>query len=312
MSLEIKIKHAPGAKDCSVIEFGRFSPSQQERKAKGELIAKLKAERVPYEERMEKADRVTWPKPAEEFLRGTFALFEAQHPWVGSDAIRPKGVARDLYESTSSFHDWVKRMEVARVEGVLLRYLGQVHNTLARSVPESLQTEEVKDMIGYFRAMIAQVDSSLLEAWENMVNPVSETEEGTPPAPREYDLNADPRGLRARIRSELRQLVSALATGDLDEAPGLLHPDCRSEWRAERFAQALERFHEEYGTIVHDSRAKQAHLCVIDELEPRRFRVRQVLVDPKGDNFWAVEGEVDLRADGNPPHPLLQLRTLSD
>lgn len=285
---------------------------QQERKAKGELIAKLKADRVPYEERMEKVDKITWPKPAEDFLRSTFAIFEAQHPWVGSDAIRPKGIARDLYESTSSFHDWVKRMEIARVEGVLLRYLGQVHNTLARSIPESLQTEEVKDMIGYFRAMIAQVDSSLLEAWENMINPVSEDKKGAPPTPREYDLNADPRGLRARIRSELRQLVSALAMGHVSEAPSLLHPDCRSEWKAEHFTRALEPFYAEYETIVQNSSAKQAHLCVIDELEPRRFRVRQVLVDPRGDNFWAIEGEVDLRTDGNPSHPLLQLRTLSD
>ena len=62
-------------------------------------------------------------------------------------------------------------MEIARVEGLLLRYLGQVHNTLARSIPEALKTEELEDMIGYFRAMIARVDSSLLEAWENLVQP---------------------------------------------------------------------------------------------------------------------------------------------
>ncbi|MEE3327057.1 MAG: DUF3516 domain-containing protein, partial [Myxococcota bacterium] len=91
-----------------------------------------------------------------------------------------------------------------------------------------------------------------------------------------------------------------------------LHPESRTEWNPQRLAQALTRFQDEYGDIVRDSRSRQAHLCVIDELEPRRFRVRQVLVDAREDNFWAIEGEVDLRTDGNPSHPLLQLRTISD
>jgi hypothetical protein len=285
---------------------------QQERKARGELIAQLKADRVPYEERMARVEKISWPKPSEDFLHATFDIFATQHPWVGSDAIRPKGIARDLYESSSDFHDWVKRMEIARVEGLLLRYLGQVHNTLARSIPEALKTEELEDMIGYFRAMIARVDSSLLEAWENLVQPTEPTAPSSETTSREYDLNADPRGLRARIRGELQQLVAALASRQLAEVASLIHPDSRKEWTEGRLAQTLAPFHEEYGDIVRDTRSKQAHLCVIDEREARRFRVRQILVDAKGDNFWAIEGEVDLRTDGNPSHPLLQLRSIED
>ena len=283
---------------------------QQERKARGELIAQLKADRVPYEERMARIEKITWPKPAEDFLHATFNIFAAQHPWVGSDAIRPKGIARDLYESSSGFHDWVKRMEIARVEGLLLRYLGQVHNTLTRSIPETFKTEEIEDMIGYFRSMIARVDSSLLEAWENLIRPPQPANPSVEPTSREYDLNEDRRGLRARIRGELQQLITALASRRLEEAASFVHPNCRSEWSQSRFTQALSPFYEEYGEIIHDPRSRQAHLCVIDELEPRRFRVRQVLVDSKGDNFWTIEGEVDLRTDGNPTCPLVQLQSI--
>ncbi|MFP6640553.1 MAG: DUF3516 domain-containing protein, partial [Myxococcota bacterium] len=284
---------------------------QQERKAKGELIAQLKAERVPYEERMERIKNVTWPKPAEDFIRATFALFAEQHPWVGSDAVHPKGIARDLYESSSGFHDWVRRMEIARVEGVLLRYLNQVHNVLEHSVPEAFKNEELRDMIGFFRAMIARVDSSLLEAWENLVRPGKSAPIEREATTRAYDLTADARGLQARIRGELQQLVAALAAHRFEEAGTLLHPSCQPDWPEERFSEVLAPFREEYGEVIHDPRARQAHLCVIDEIAPRIFRVRQVLLDEQGDNFWAIEGEVDLRQDGNPADPLLRLRSIA-
>ena len=48
---------------------------QQERKARGELIAQLKADRVPYEERMARVEKISWPKPSEDFLHATFDIF---------------------------------------------------------------------------------------------------------------------------------------------------------------------------------------------------------------------------------------------
>lgn len=283
----------------------------QERKAKGELIARLKAERVPYEERMEKLEKITWPRPGEEFIRATFALFADRHPWVGGDDIRPKGVARDIFETYSEFNDYVKRMEIARVEGLLLRYLGQVHDTLVRTVPESLKTEDVRDMTAFFRSMVGRVDSSLLQAWEELIRPEPD-EPATAAAPREYDLAQDERGLRARIRSELQPIVRALAAKRYDAVPEHLHPDGRDAWTPARIERSLAPFYERYDALLYDPRARQAHLCVIDELEPRRWRVRQVLLDDADDRFFAVEGEVDLRDAKNPGDPLLQLRSIGE
>ena len=283
----------------------------QERKAKGELIARLKAERVPYEERMEKIEKLSWPKPGEEFIRATFQMFADRHPWVGGDDIHPKGVAREIYESLSDWGDYVKRMEIARVEGLLLRYLGQVHDTLVRNVPAAQKTEEVHDMTAFFRSMVGRVDSSLLQAWEEMIQPgpkVIAREE----APREYDLAEDERGLRARIRSELQRIVRALAGGRYEEIPDLLHPESRDDWPASRIAESLVPFYERYEAIVYDPRARQGHLCVIDPLEPRRFRVRQVLLDDLGEGFFALDGEVDLRSAKNPSDPLYELRTIGE
>jgi hypothetical protein len=283
----------------------------QERKAKSELMQQLKAERVPYDERIAKLDEVSWPKPGEPFIRATFALFAERHPWVGRDDIRPKGVARDIYETYSEWNDYVKRMEIARVEGLLLRYLGQVHNTLVRSIPDVHKTEEVHDMVAFFRAMIARVDSSLLQAWEELIRP-SEKPAAPDAPPPEYDLAQDRRGLRARIRSELQPIVRALASKRYAEIPELLHPAGRDEWTAMRLEAELGEFYARYDAIRYDPRARQAHLCVIDPIEPRLWRVRQVLIDDADDRFFAIEGEVDLRDERNPGDPLLRLRRIGE
>ena len=120
-------------------------------------------------------------------------------------------MARDLYEIYSTFDDYVKRMELARIEGVLLRYVSQVHSTLAQTVPASMKTEEVQEMIAYFRGLISRADSSLLEEWEGLIHPEAKVDAEPEVAPREYDLAADPPALRARIRTELQGLVRALS-----------------------------------------------------------------------------------------------------
>ena len=108
---------------------------------RGEAIARMKAEGIPYEERIEKIEDVTYPKPNAELIYQTFDLFRDAHPWVGREAIRPKGVAREMFDALAEFDDHVKRMGLARIEGVLLRYLGQVHDTLARvELPDLLRS----------------------------------------------------------------------------------------------------------------------------------------------------------------------------
>jgi hypothetical protein len=304
----------------SVVEAIQENPRailiQQERRARGEMIAQLKAEGVPYEERIEKIQDVTWPKPNAEFLYATYSLFAEDHPWLESQAIRPKGIARELFETLAGFEDHVKRMELARVEGVLLRYLGQVHDTLARSLPEGQRTEAVEDMIGYFRSLIARVDTSLLEAWENLIRPQASGAKDTGPEPGEvqapsYDLAQDERALRARIRSELQGIVRALAGGRYGDASDALHAASRADFDAAGLEQALAEFREEYGEIVYDPRARQAHLCVIKEMSPRLWSVRQTLLDERQDDFWHLEGEVDLREEANPADPIFRLRRIA-
>jgi superfamily II RNA helicase len=294
----------------SVIEAVQENPrpilDQQTRRAKDELIARLKAEGVEYEERMRRLEEVTHPKPEEEFLYQTFREFAQRYPWARADDVRPKSIARDMVERYLGFRDYVAELEVARIEGLLLRYLSQVHNTLVKSLPAAAKTDAVYEVIAFLRAAIAGVDTSLLEAWESLVSPAPAAALEPAAAPR-FDLALQPRLLTARVRSELLSLVRALAARDYEEATRWVHADPADPWDAARFEAALAPFHTEYGAIVFTPDARRAHHTTLRAAGPRRFDVTQVLCDARGDNLWALHGEVDLRQDRDPELPLVRL-----
>jgi len=279
---------------------------EQTRRAKDELIARLKAEGVEYEERMRRLEEVTYPKPEEEFLHQTFRAFSERYPWAREDDVRPKSIARDMVERYLGFRDYVAELSIARIEGLLLRYLSQVHNALVKSLPAAAKTDAVYEMIAFLRAAIAGVDTSLLEAWESLVAPAPSAAPGPAALPR-FDLAQQPRLLTARVRSELLSLVRALAARDYERAVHWVHPDPADPWGAARFEAALAPFFAEHGAIDFTPEARRAHHTSLRAAGPRRFDVTQVLVDPSGDNLWALHGEVDLRQERDPEQPLVRL-----
>jgi hypothetical protein len=289
----------------------------QVHKAKGALVAKLKAERVPYEERMERLDEVTWPKPNEEFIYATFKLFVDRHPWVGAENIRPKSVAREMVEGYARFDSYVKSYELQRIEGLLLRYLGQVYTTLDQTVPEAQKTDDLQDILAYLRATIARVDSSLLQEWESLIHPERRRQAPSveePPA-RPLDLALTPRAFRARVRSEMHSLVRALADRDYEEAARWVaaepaDPGASEPWTPALLEQALAPFYNDHERVRFDPDARGAHYCRLEQTAPRVFEVNQVLCDPDGENDWFVEGIIDLRGERAPEGPLVRLRRI--
>jgi len=278
-------------------------------RARGELLAQLKAEGVPYEDRIRRLESVTWPQPEAEFIGATFRLFAEKHPWVGEADLHPKAVAREMFEGCLGFVDYVRELGVGRSEGLLLRYLSQVHDTLVRSVPDERKTQAVYDAIAYFRTLVQSVDASLLQAWEALRAPTVSASPETPPPP-PFDLASNDRALVARVRAELHGLVRALARQDWEAAVASVRANPEDAWDAERFAHALAPFLEEYGRLDFTQGARLAHRTRIDAAGPRRWRVAQVLVDPAGDELWAVHGEVDLSRERDPEDPLVQLRRI--
>ena len=282
----------------SILEHPRPVLAAQIHRAKGELIGQLKAEGMEYEERMEHLEQVTYPKPRGEWIYDSFDAFAGDHPWVGHEAIRPKSVARDMYERYLSFNDYVHEYGLQRMEGVLLRYLTQAYKGLVQIVPDYAKTDELRDVEAYLRATLARVDSSLLTEWEQMMEipPDLQDQVEVEPRgrPRQLDLLKDPRAFTARVRAELHRLVKALADRDYEEAVVCVRPDPDDPWSAERFETSLTEYHETFDRIVFDHRARLADKTVLTEAGHMVWTATQILCDPDEEHMWSVDARVDL------------------
>jgi hypothetical protein len=270
-------------------------------KLKQELVGQLKADGMPYEERMERLDQITHPQPLADFLHGSFQRFKGEHPWVGAREIRPKSIGREMLEGFMSFSDYVKRYGLQRSEGVLLRYLSQLYKTLDQTVPERAKTEEVQDAVGFFRTLIHHTDTSLLEEWESLLHPeirlAHQPEREALDALWVRDLLEDPKLFAARVRAEMHLLVRALAHKDWEAAVETVRldpDDPEGAWTEERFEAALAPYFADYGELVFTPDSRRHHWTQIKSTGERTWEVAQTLLDPQGDNLWAVLGTIDL------------------
>jgi superfamily II RNA helicase len=266
-------------------------------RAKGEKVAELKAQGLDYAERMEQLEKVEWPKPLRELVYDTFNQFAGQHPWVGAEDVRPKSVARELFERGSSFDDYVRDYGVQRSEGVLLRYLNDAYKTLLQTVPEDARDEALDDVLAFLRATVRGADSSLLDEWEALLDPRASAEEkarrlaaaqaqreALAVRPRDTDaLLRDPRALKARVRTELHRLLLALARRDFAAAAsGLRAPSPDAAWTAEDLEAELAPCLAALGALDTTPRARRPDRSALTAEGLRRFRARQKLLAPAG------------------------------
>lgn len=77
----------------------------QEREARDKAMASMKAEGIDYEERLERIQEVTYPKPLEELLDAAFERYCAEVPWANDYELSPKSVLRDMIETASDLRN---------------------------------------------------------------------------------------------------------------------------------------------------------------------------------------------------------------
>ena len=274
-------------------------------KLKTEVITELKANGVEYEDRMAILDTLEYPKPLRELTYGLFDQYRLIHPWVEDHNIKPKSVARDLYERAMSFPEYVNHYGLARSEGLLLRYLTDAYKGLVQNVPEEGKTDEVYDLTEWLGEMVRQVDSSLLDEWEQLragVEPLA-AELHLPPPPAGVTANA--RAFRVMVRNEAFRRVELLAR----RAWVALGDD--GDWTPDRWQQAMAPYWARHASVGTGAAARGPELFQVDE-RPGRWEVRQVLDDPEGEHDWALRLAVDLPASDEAGRPVVQVLGLSD
>jgi superfamily II RNA helicase len=287
---------------------------------KGEAIAAMKEAGLDYEQRMEELAKLEHPKPRREFIYDTFNAFAARHPWVGRENIHAKSIAREMFEEFSSFADYVRKYELQRSEGLLLRHLSSVHKILCQNVPDAAKTDQVRETEQYLGAMIRQVDSSLLDEWEAMRDPGRaprpETPELRPPGAEEAarDITRDARTFLAAVRTRIFTFLRALVMGDPEQALAVLDSPDDGEgrpWTAERLRAVLEAYHAGHERLCLDPNARNLrHTHVGPPEDEDRLLVQQVLVDPKEHCDWMAEFDVDLPRSRELAAPAMGLRRL--
>jgi superfamily II RNA helicase len=280
----------------SVLEATLENPRQvlyaQQSRARGEAVAAMKAEGIEYEERVELVEEITWPQPLADLLETAYGIYSEGHPWVLEHELRPKSVAREMYEMAMTFVEFVGFYKLAASEGLVLRYLADAYKALRRTVPEDLRTEELADLTEWLGELVRQVDSSLLDEWEQLVNPADETidaaaiDAGPPP------VTANVRAFRVLVRNAMFRRVELAALGRWDELAEL---EGESGWDAARWQAAIQDYlaeHDEIGTGVS---ARGPQFLQIEQMSDT-WSVKQVFEDPDGDHDWRIEAEVDLAA----------------
>ncbi len=303
----------------SILEDPDIILRKQLDNVKNQKMAEMKMEGIEFDKRIEELEKLEYPKPNREFIYSTFNAFAEKHPWVGQENIRPKSIAREMFESFRSFSDYIRDYELQRAEGVLLRHLNSVFKVLGQTVPDTAKNEAVLEVELYLGTMVRQIDSSLLDEWEKMRDPNyqrAETKEARPPGAEEAaaDITRDTRVFMAAIRNRIFAFLRGLVNADFEPAIGnLISPqDADGQpWTAERLSSIMKAYHKDHERICLDPNARNArHTYAVPSEDKLMLRVQQMLVDPEEHNDWVGEFEVDLAGSRKMGEPALRLRRM--
>ncbi|WP_371152522.1 DEAD/DEAH box helicase [Buchananella felis] len=301
----------------------------QENEEKGRVVAALKADGVDYDARMEALEDVTWPRPLAALLSPAFEMYRRTHPWVGGNELAPKSVVRHMIEHAMTFADLISRYDLARSEGVVLRYLTDAYRALRRGVPPEARTPELDAMVAWLGSLVRAVDTSLLDEWVALgldEDGDGETDRlpGGEQAPAELPFGAEadgfvrpsrvPARVRAAVRTAMFRRVEFMARDDVE---GLSRYEGGTGWSFDQWDQALGAYWEEHEWIGTDAAARGGDFVEIVErvdveallaagladlggerLEqlagPGRWLAIQTLDDEAGERDWRLVVLVDL------------------
>ena len=277
----------------SVIEATLDDPrpvlSQQQFRARGEAVAAMKREGMEYDDRMAALEEVTHPRPLAELLAQAYEVFASSQPWIRDFELSPKSVVRDMYERALSFGEFVSLYQLGRSEGLVLRYLSDAYRAIRQTVPIEAQTDDLLDVVAWLGELVRQVDSSLVDEWESLINPVTDPSAPVVPPP-PPSLVRNRRAFTVLVRNELFRRIRLAALQQDDE---LVELDPDAGW-----PDALDAYFDEHDEILTGGPARSPSLVSIDDSDAASgiWLVEQTVDDPDGNHDWRIRATVDLEA----------------
>ena len=284
----------------SMVEATLEDPKQvlraQERQARDEAMIRMKEDGLDYDERMDRLQEITYPKPLEDMLQAAFDEYRHDVPWANDYWLSPKSVVRDMVETASDFTGYIARYNIARSEGTLLRYLSDAYRALARTVPQEKRDEQLDDIISWLRVVVRSIDSSLVDEWENAGTDTDASKAAAnlaAPGAKQAVVE-DRRGLTVLVRNAMFRRVQLM---DLDKPDELGALDKDWGYGVHEWEDTLDDYYDEHEYVNIDAKARSGELFILDESKENSehsWKVRQIIDDSDGDHDWAITGTVDL------------------
>ncbi|MDG1241234.1 MAG: DUF3516 domain-containing protein [Opitutae bacterium] len=285
----------------SILENPDIILRKQVDKLKNDKFVEMKAAGVEYDQRMEELEKIEYHKPEGDFIYETFNTFAAEHPWIGSENIKPKSIAREMFERYSSFADYIKNYGLMRAEGLLLRHLTNVYRVLSNTIPPAFKTEAVDEMITYIETLLRITDSSLLDEWETLKDPNHKpnTDE-TMPAPKgPTDITRDREAFTRQVRNEIFRFLRMLANKEykeIDETFPLNQMYPEAKWKYTELGNTMDAYYETHDWIRLDPEARNKGNTTITESDDRQtWTIEQTLVDPAALNDFQIVFELSIQ-----------------
>ena len=279
----------------SIIENPELVLRKQLDKIKSEKMMELKEQGMDFEDRVEELDKLEHPKPLREFLYDNFNRFAEKHPWLAEENVKPKSVIRDMYSSYQSFSDYTREYGLQRSEGLLLRYLSSVYKVLVHTVPDHLKNDAIDEIILYLKTEIKSTDSSLLDEWEKMHDPVRFAEkqvEKKEAEEEEEDITKDERTLEQNIRNKVFRFAKALSLFQYEHALRFLD---KSDLTDKKLEDLMKPYYEDHDVILLSREARNRQNLSVKDSEQEGFKSVEVsLFDREGATDWKLRFEVDL------------------
>jgi hypothetical protein len=145
---------------------------------------------------------------------------------------------------------------------------------------------------------VRQVDSSLLDEWEAMINPSvlglveplagQRAEPVVPPPPPSVVTNL--RAFRVLVRNEMFRRVQL---ADLEDWAALGELDAASGFDADTWADAMDAYFDAHESLGTGGDARSSAMIILKE-GTDEWSVRQIFDDPASDHDWGISATVDL------------------
>jgi hypothetical protein len=182
-------------------------------------------------------------------------------------------------------------------------------------VPESAKNDELNAITLYLGAILKQVDSSLLEEWERIRNPIqvneSAKETKAPALPSLEDITSNKKAFTILVRNEVFRLQKAISARKYEAALEMLIPNPETNWSPKTLETTLAPYYEDHKKINLDATGRNPkNLTIKIDPEKQVWHLHLILVDPDEHNDWAITLNLKLVDSRQQLRPMMELLTI--